>query len=101
MENFLEITYHIDIVKEEKNGKDKIIKRNLPVKKLVAINDIKNPTQLFSEKGLLIKNKCRIFVKDEGDLVINKSYEYIKNLLTTQIPEYKPIIGFNLKTNKK
>jgi len=101
MEEFLEITYHIDIVKEEKNGKQKTIKRNLPVKKLVAINDIKNPTQLFSSKGLLIKNKCRIFVKDEGDLVINKSYDYIKDLLTTQIPEHKPIIGFNLKTNKK
>lgn len=96
----IEITYNIDII-EEKDEKIKVIKRNLKVKKLVSLSDIKNPTQIYNDKGVVTKNKCRIWLKDEGEIVINKSYEDVKKLIT-QI-DYKPqnIIGFKLKNRNK
>ena len=96
----IEITYNIDIV-EEKDEKVKVIKRNIPVKKLVALTDIKNPTQIFSKKGTAIKNKCKIFIKDEGEIVVNCDYDKLKALLTEELPKTPSIIGFKLKNHNK
>lgn len=97
----IEITYNIDIA-EEKKGKVKIIKRNLPVKKLVAVHDIKNPTQIFDKKGKLIKNKCSILLKDEGEVIINKSYEAVKKLISeTKSTVPQKLIGFKLKKDNR
>ena len=95
-----EITYNIDIV-EEKNEKLKVLKRNIPVKKLVSIYDIKNPTQILSKNGTVLKNKCRILLKDEGELVINKSYEQVKKLIMEETPKPQAQIGFKLKNHNK
>lgn len=97
----IEITYNIDIA-EERNGKVKVIKKNLPVKKLVAVHDIRNPSQVFDKKGKLLKNKCSILLKDEGEVVINRSYESIKKLITetrSMVPQ--KLIGFKLKKDNR
>lgn len=97
----IEITYNIDIA-EERNGKVKVIKKNLPVKKLVAIHDIRNPSQVFDKKGKLLKNKCSILLKDEGEVVINRSYESIKKLITeTRSTVPQKLIGFKLKKDNR
>lgn len=96
----IEISYNIDIVEGEDDNV-KVIKRNLPVKKLVSIQDIKNPTQIFNKKGTVIKNKCRIYLKDEGELVINKSYEQVKRIITEEKTKPQAQIGFKLKKRNK
>jgi hypothetical protein len=96
----IEISYNIDIV-EGTEDNVKVIKRNLPVKKLVAIQDIKNPTQIFNKKGAVVKTKCRIYLKDEGELIINKSYEQVKQIITEKKPKRQAQIGFKLKKRNK
>lgn len=97
----IEITYNIDIA-EERNGKVRVIKKNLPVKKLVAVHDIRNPSQVFDKKGRLLKNKCSILLKDEGEVVINRSYESIKKLITeTRSTVPQKLIGFKLKKDNR
>jgi hypothetical protein len=96
----IEITYNIDIL-EEKGEELKVIKRNVPIKKLVSLYDIKNPTQMLSKKGTVLKNKCRILLKDEGEVVINKSYEQMKKLILQETPKPQAQIGFKLKNHNK
>lgn len=96
----IEISYNIDIV-EEKDDKINVIKKNLRVKKLVAVLDIKNPTQVYNEKGKLIKNKCRVYIKDEGEITINFGYEQMKELLTQKTNQPPNLIGFKLKNHNK
>lgn len=96
----IELTYNIDIVEEVK-GVLKVLKRNIPVKKLVSIYDIKNPTQVLSKNGTVLRNRCRILLKDEGEVVINKSYEQIKKLIMQETPKPQAQIGFKLKNHNK
>lgn len=96
----IEITYNIDII-QEKEDKVDVIKRNLKVKKLVLISDIKNPTQVYNAKGVVTKKKCRIWLKDEGELVINKSYEEVKQLISEVEQKPQAQIGFKLKNKYK
>lgn len=96
----IEIVYNIDVV-EEKDDKINVLKRNLKVKKLVSLSDIKNPTQVYNEKGKLVKNKCRILIKDEGEITINCGYKQMKRLLTKKIRQTPNIIGFKLKNHNK
>lgn len=97
----IEITYNIDIATEKK-GKTVYIKKNVPVKKLVAVQDIKNPSQIFDKRGNIIKNKCSILLKDEGEMVINKSYEAVKKLITQKSPKLpQKLIGFKIKKDNR
>lgn len=96
----IEISYNIDIVKEE-GEKITVLKKNLKVKKLVLLSDIKNPTQVYDDKGLVTKNKCKILLKDEGEIVINKSYEEVKSLITQGDQKPHTAIGFKYKNYNK
>ena len=96
----IEISYNIDIIKEE-DEKVIVVKKNLRVKKLVLVSDIKNPTQVYNDKGLVTKNRCRILLKDEGELVINKSYEEVKEIISETSQKPQAQIGFKLKNKHK
>lgn len=96
----VELKYFINIVEEKKN-KIKILKKNVPVKKLVHIQDIKNPTQVFSKRGVPLKGKCSIFVKDEGEMVVNIPYEKMKEILSSQYHYQTTLIGFKLKNDNR
>ena len=96
----IEISYNIDIIKEE-DEKVIVVKKNLRVKKLVLVSDIKNPTQVYNDKGLVTKNRCRILLKDEGELVINKSYEEVKEIISEVSQKPQAQIGFKLKNKHK
>ena len=96
----MEISYNIDIIKEE-DEKVIVVKKNLRVKKLVLVSDIKNPTQVYNDKGLVTKNRCRILLKDEGELVINKSYEEVKEIISETSQKPQAQIGFKLKNKHK
>lgn len=100
MGDFIELSYTIHLI-EGPEDNPKVIKRNLKVKKLVNVNDIKNPTQVFNDSGKILKNRCKIFLKDEGELVVNKSYEEIKELITKGQFEPTQKIGFKIKTKNK
>ena len=95
----IEISYNIDIVEGEEDN-IKVIRRNLKVKKLVYLSDVRNPTQVYNTSGRLLKNKCRVIIKDEGEITINCGYKQMKELLTQKPYQYQSKIGFKLKNNK-
>lgn len=90
----IELTVKTNIYSPDK----KLIKRNVIRKIYVNIFDIKNPREILNKKGDIVKTACEITIKDFGDIVVNHSYDYIKNLKEEEI---KTIIGFNQNKNGK
>lgn len=73
----IEINVPVDLMSE----RNKIIRRNIIIKHFVDIEDIKTPQQIFNSKGNIVKNKCKVIIKDLGQIIIGHSYEYIKNII--------------------
>jgi len=75
----LEFKTKVDLYSEPKSEKDKprLIKKGIIIKHQWDIDDVSKPEQILNSKGSIIKNKCRVFVKNYGDVVIEHSYEYI------------------------
>lgn len=71
------------------NEKNKIIKKNIITKYLVDTENIQLPQEIFNSKGTVMKNKCKVVIKDIGSLIVNHSFTYIKGLIET-----KTIKGF-------
>ena len=80
----IEIIKTVNLYKDTKGNKSKLIKRNAKYKMYINTNHISNPTEILDEKGNVLKNKCSVIIKDIGETVINKSYEEVKNLIRKQ-----------------
>lgn len=103
MEETFELKFYINIISDDSTEESvKYIKKNVLVRKVVSIYDIKNPTQLINSKGKIVKNKCRIFIKDEGELTVNHPYKEMVNLIRnfTKISSSTKI-GFKLKRDNR
>ncbi len=64
----------------DKNGKEKLIKRGIKTKMNIDTDHFDMCTQIINTKGDIVKNKCRILVRDYGPIVVNHSWEEINDL---------------------
>ena len=90
----IEVSYLTNLT----DSKDKIVKRNARGKSIIDINDLKIIDYFFNNKGEPMLNRCRIFVENVGWLVLEESYEEMRNYKMdgTTIE----ITGFKQKTIK-
>ena len=96
----IEIKQIFNLYDEDEKGKKKLIKKNIILKRQVNINDISNPSQIIGTKGAVVKKKCKIYVKDVGELIINHSYEYISDLINNK-GKNRQQIGFKIKNDNR
>ncbi len=96
----VEIKQIFNLYDENDKGKKKLIKKNILIKRQVNVNDISNPSQIINDKGSIVKKKCKIYVKDVGELIINHSYEYISDLIMNK-GKSKQQIGFKIKNDNR
>ena len=64
----------------DKNGKERLIKKDIKTLMNIDIDHLEMPTQIINTKGSIVKNKCRIVLRDYGPLVVNHSWEEINEL---------------------
>lgn len=78
--------------------KGKCIKRGILSRILVhPERDLYAPTELFDKKGSIIKREVKVGVRDIGPLIIQSSYDEIKNLI---IGKQISNIGFKYKNKR-
>lgn len=77
------------------DSKGKIIQKAVKSKSIINIKDIGAVEYYFNNKGVRVKNKCKIFHTDLGWLVLDELYEEMKMLYFTE-----PKIGFQQKIKK-
>jgi hypothetical protein len=73
--------------------KRKLIKKNVLTNITLDTNDIITTSDLLNNKGNIIKNYCKIHVKEVGPIVVNHSREYINSIKTHKYNQ----IGFRTK----
>ena len=78
----------------DQKGKSKIIKKDIQTKMSLYIDDIEGHEEVFTEKGIVMKSFCRIYHKTIGQVVINKSYKALNELINKQINYKGNKIGF-------
>lgn len=100
--DYISFTKSIDLYTEpDSKGKEKLLKKGIRVKQSININDIISWDQIFNSKGTVLKNKCRIYVKDLGPVIVNTSTEEIQKLKDENHKLNKrPSIGFLRKKDK-
>ena len=69
----IEISYIVNLT----NDKNKIIKKNVKGKSVVALDDIKIVDYYFDNEGKLDLNKCRILHENYGWVILTETYEEI------------------------
>ncbi len=69
----IEISYIVNLT----NDKEKIIKKNVKGKSVVALDDIKIVDYYFDNEGKLDLNKCRILHENYGWVILTETYEEI------------------------
>ena len=57
-----------------------LIKKDVIVKKLTAVDDITSVQEELTEKGKCYKSRCRVHIQGEGYMVVKHKYEDIKQL---------------------
>ncbi len=73
----IEIKISVDLVSQ----KNKLIKKDIHLRQMIDTEDIYSQQEIFNQRGNLVKNKCKIFVKDLGPLIVSHSYNEIKELV--------------------
>ena len=64
----------------DESGNDRLIKKGIKTLINVDIDNLEYPTQIFNARGRVLKNQCKINLRDVGPLTVNHSFEYIKKL---------------------
>lgn len=77
------------------DSKGKIIQKAVKSKSIINIKDISAVEYYFSNKGVKVKNKCKIFHADLGWLVLDETYEEMREIYFTEIK-----VGFQQKIKK-
>lgn len=76
---------------ESEDGKTrKLVKKNILTSLHIDSNDIIGISDVLNNKGNILKNYCRIHIKEIGPVVVNHSRDYISNI---KQPKFKQI-GF-------
>ena len=100
----VELKIPIDLYSEDKEGKEKLVKRNVITRQYIDTEEIRNPQEVFNTKGNVIKNRCKILLLNVGQVLINHSYESIKSLkeeTSIKIPKVKGFLAGIKKKNKQ
>lgn len=80
----------------DKNGKDKLIKRNIKTRMNIDIDMFEMPIEIINSKGNVVKNKCRIYVRDVGPMTIAHTWDEIMEL-KKDIRDHRTIVKGFLK----
>jgi len=76
---------------EHPDGKHRrLIKRNVVTNITLDTNDIVTINDVLSNRGNILKNYCRIYLKEVGPIVVNHSREQVDILKKTKLNQ----IGF-------
>ena len=79
---------------EAEDGKTrKLIKRNVLTNLNIDTNDIISISDVLNNKGSILKNYCRIHIKEIDPVIVNHSREYISNIKQHKFNQ----IGFKQK----
>lgn len=83
-----------NLYQESEDGKTrKLIKRNVLTNLNIDTNDIISISDVLNNKGSILKNYCRIHIKEIGPVIVNHSREYISNIKQHKFNQ----IGFKQK----
>lgn len=81
----------------DKNGKQKLIKKDILTRLWINIQDIRYVEEIFDVKGKIIKGVCAIKV-DQESLRVKHSYEDIVDMVENNHKKRDIEIGFNKKS---
>lgn len=85
-----------NLYKESEDGKiRKLIKKNVITNLNVDTNDILTISDCLNNKGNVIKNYCRIHLREVGPVIVNHSREQISKLKQSRYNHNQ--IGFKQK----
>lgn len=76
-------------------GKEKLIKRGIITLYAVDTQDIISHQEIPNTKGNIYKDRCKVFIRDIGPLLVKHSFEELEKILQSD----KTKIGF-LKDKK-
>ncbi len=95
---YIELSFRTSLYTEpDKDGKTKLIKKDIPIKVSVYINDISGHEEVFNNKGKILKGFCRIHHEKIGSIIVKESYSKIRQLKERDDkPPHLPI-GFKYK----
>ncbi len=99
---YLELKIQTHLYSEpDKDGNTFPIKRNIPIRVSMYINEITGHEEIFNNKGKVLKSFCRIHHEKIGSIIIKESYDKISKLKERDDkPTSKPI-GFKYKNYNK
>ena len=72
---------YTDIERKVKNKtiiEEILVKKEALSKKLIDVEDIISLSEVFGANGKVIKNQCKINIKNEGEFLLNSSYTKAK-----------------------
>ena len=82
----------------DENGEQRCIKKNLIIKQDVWTENILAHSQIYNERGRILKSQCMVLVDKVGPLLVKHSYEYITKI---RDDEYRTTnVGFRYKGKK-
>lgn len=101
-DDYIELTMSSSLYSEpDKQGKQKLIKKNIITKISIYIDDIQGHEEIFNSKGEVMNTTCRIYHKNLGPLIIKRSYKQISEI---KHRSHEPVkvegIGFLAHKNK-
>ena len=74
----------------DKNGDQKILKKDIPSRISIYIEDIQGHEEVLNDSGKIRKNVCRIHHRGIGQLIIKESYQSISLIKQqTDNPQHK------------
>lgn len=77
-------------------GKEKLFKKGVLTNYYVDSEAIISHQEVLNSKGNIHKNRCRLYIRDIGQIVVNHTCEEISQMLNNQRKE----IGFFRKKRK-
>ena len=69
----------------DKNGKTKLIKRDLITREMYYTEDLEGPIEAYTRQGKVCKDRCLIRHKDIGFRTVKMKYEEVKDILKDRI----------------
>ena len=98
---YVELRISTNLYSEPDNkGKQKLIRKNIPTKISIYLEDIQAHEEVFDNSGKILPKVCRIHHKTLGALVVKHPYTQITQLKNKTISTKTISIGFNNGSNK-
>lgn len=79
--NQIELKIVSDIISDDEDGSQKVVKRNIISRCIINLEDITGIAEIITAKGKTYKSITRVQHRDIGPLVIRGNYDKIKELI--------------------